>query len=884
VPHSNARAASFEVHLGEQRHEIPYSHDFRIDLARDGSIDGEGNQKLLSGFWLPISVDKRLIGTTCQLSIALKLSSGDSHALVRQNISFKRRPANILNGQLAKRIVPKVAVCMTTFEPDLRLFERQVRSLREQTFRDWICFVQDDCSRLETFHQIERLCHEDPRFIVMRNEQNLGFYRNFERCLSCVPSEIEFVALCDQDDYWYPNKLAQTLDRFSDGVELVYSDMRLVNRDGAVLSDTYWHNRRNNFSDFEALMVTNTVTGAASMLRSSTLQKALPFPEPVGTVFHDHWLACVAMVAGRLEYIDQPLYDYTQHDGNILGHSEIREASLKGELLKVVKVMGQPSRLYNALMSTMDRYYEDYRRLALYGQVLDLRFAHIEASKRKAIHLFSDRLRNAFDLALGGPASEERRQTTGNADVDLGISILAHKVVRPALPPLVASLNLARSAKASLSAAAQATRDFARGTGENGGWRELGMRALLKDKARSVVRALAPAASPSKEASYFEASAARLPLSALPVYSVPRTQPRINLVVDTFGADWSAGGQGAALLFAALLAERKQCDLRVISRGSRGNPSQLAGWLEQAKIAPPANIELQALGRHNPRLDLDLGSNELFLTTSWRTTASVRRTAAASRIIYLVHEDERLQHPSGDEHLRCSEALNDGDIALLVDSRLLFDQLAQSQVLRFAERAVWFEPAVAGELYFAEHARSGRSKNRFFFDARPHEPSALFERGIEAIRAAIAADVLSPKKWELHLAGRDIPRTTLAGSIQPAIHENMGTRAHAGLMRSSDLGLCLAYTAHPGNSVLQLAATGAVCVTNRFGLKQSLDSYSKNIICADVEVPALVAAIADGVRLAEDRPTRAANQNESRIPRDWRESFATALDRLADRV
>ena len=65
----------------------------------------------------------------------------------------------------------------------------------------------------------------------------------------------------------------------------------------------------------------NTVTGAASMFRRDLLDDALPLPSAPGPVYHDHWLALVALARGEIRYIDAPLYDYVQHERAFLGHS-----------------------------------------------------------------------------------------------------------------------------------------------------------------------------------------------------------------------------------------------------------------------------------------------------------------------------------------------------------------------------------------------------------------------------------------------------------------------------------------------------------------------------------------------------------------------------------
>ncbi len=215
----------------------------------------------------------------------------------------------------------EIAVCMATFDPDPRLFERQVASIREQDRGDWICLIGDDGSSPESLAAIRAVLDGDERFRLHAFPQRLGFYRNFERALGLVPAEARMVAFCDQDDRWHPQKLGTLATALRPGVNLAYSDMRIVDSEGMVVSDTYWTRRRNNSTDLLSLLIANTVSGAASLFRRELLEYALPFPELGPGGFHDHWIALVALALGDLAYVEAPLLDYVQHDAASIGHS-----------------------------------------------------------------------------------------------------------------------------------------------------------------------------------------------------------------------------------------------------------------------------------------------------------------------------------------------------------------------------------------------------------------------------------------------------------------------------------------------------------------------------------------------------------------------------------
>lgn len=215
---------------------------------------------------------------------------------------------------------PLVAICLATYDPPLDLLELQLASIAAQTHRDFVCVVSDDASPAPKVEALLRLTAGDPRFQVFRNERRLGFRGNFEACLARVPEGAQFVALADQDDRWYPGKLERCLAAFQPSVELVYSDVRVVTRDGRVVSDTFWTWRRNDPGDLGALLLLNAVPGAASVFRAGLLELVLPFPAATATPFHDHWIACVALAHGALAHVPAPLQDYRQHAGNALGH------------------------------------------------------------------------------------------------------------------------------------------------------------------------------------------------------------------------------------------------------------------------------------------------------------------------------------------------------------------------------------------------------------------------------------------------------------------------------------------------------------------------------------------------------------------------------------
>lgn len=317
-----------------------------------------------SGFWGILPLPPGL--PAGEYPLRLETDVGEGAQLGRIAVASSLPPPRAL-----PRPAPTVALCMATYNPPVDLLRRQVQSIRDQTHESWVCLISDDCSAPERFAALQEAVGSDSRFVVSRSSSRLGFYLNFERALAMVPPGVSYVALADQDDYWYPDKLDVLLAGIGDA-QLVYSDARIVSRDGAEIAPTYWSRRRKNHEDLESLLVANCVTGAASLFRRELLERALPFPPRQFAHYHDHWIGLVARMVGRIEYIDRPLYDYVQHGRAALGHAAAtRIPTLSERLSKLGTDQRERVRFYRAT------YFRDVQRLMAFALILRLRAGEV---------------------------------------------------------------------------------------------------------------------------------------------------------------------------------------------------------------------------------------------------------------------------------------------------------------------------------------------------------------------------------------------------------------------------------------------------------------------------------------------------------------------------
>jgi Glycosyl transferase family 2 len=266
-----------------------------------------------SGFWATVALPARSAPGTISIDAAVTLADGTQAAVELGWIEVVKRDT------APEAKAGRIAVAMATFEPDPKLFRVQIESLRAQTDADWRCLISDGGSSAERFELMQQTLDGDPRFTLSRAPERLGPYRNFERALTlAAASGAGLIALSDQDDRWYPEKLA-TLRATLGDAQLVYSDQRVITADGRPQRASLWEGRRRDSENLASMLIANSVPGAAALFGRELAERALPFPDAPGPPYHDHWLALVALASGRIAYVDQPLYDYVQHPAAVTG-------------------------------------------------------------------------------------------------------------------------------------------------------------------------------------------------------------------------------------------------------------------------------------------------------------------------------------------------------------------------------------------------------------------------------------------------------------------------------------------------------------------------------------------------------------------------------------
>jgi len=210
---------------------------------------------------------------------------------------------------LIERVSLRISIAMATYN-GASLLQRQLDSFLSQTRQPDELVVCDDGSSDDTLTILERFRQTAPFVVrIHQNEANLGFTKNFERALSKCTGDLIF--LSDQDDIWFPDKLA-----FVAKIFLENPDKLLVIHDGRLVDEHLVAHGATKFSQITAAYGSpdSVVMGALTAVRKELL--AYSFPIPDGMKGHDVWLHNIAGLLDSRCVINKELQLIVRHSAN----------------------------------------------------------------------------------------------------------------------------------------------------------------------------------------------------------------------------------------------------------------------------------------------------------------------------------------------------------------------------------------------------------------------------------------------------------------------------------------------------------------------------------------------------------------------------------------
>ena len=211
-----------------------------------------------------------------------------------------------------------ISIAMATYNGEKFLLQ-QLQSLSKQTLLPAELIVCDDASGDATVEIIKRFSETAPFPVkLVVNEQRLGWRGNFLKAASLCTSE--YIAFCDQDDIWLPEKLAIVQSQIEKNrPTLLQHGYLIIDSAGAIISGpiTYEHLQRN--APWVHSYGLNQVFHRSLVEFFDLWELSRDHFHANERMAHDQFVFFLSSLLGETVTINDVLLHYRQHGNNAVG-------------------------------------------------------------------------------------------------------------------------------------------------------------------------------------------------------------------------------------------------------------------------------------------------------------------------------------------------------------------------------------------------------------------------------------------------------------------------------------------------------------------------------------------------------------------------------------
>lgn len=216
----------------------------------------------------------------------------------------------------------KINVLMSTYNGE-QFLDEQINSILNQeisTVAEVNLIVRDDGSSDKTTEILEKYKEEGK--LVWYKGENLRVAKSFWHLLCNCP-EADYYAFCDQDDFWFPTKLARAVKTIEchsarDNPFLYCGEVAVTDKDLNVITDKLMPSKHT--TDFAHSLTSSLAPGCTFVFNDAARKQLIRYDmEKHYPLIHD-WLAhkIIAML-GTVVFDNEPCMYYRQHGNNVIG-------------------------------------------------------------------------------------------------------------------------------------------------------------------------------------------------------------------------------------------------------------------------------------------------------------------------------------------------------------------------------------------------------------------------------------------------------------------------------------------------------------------------------------------------------------------------------------
>lgn len=227
-----------------------------------------------------------------------------------------------------------VSVALATYNGE-KFLKLQLDSLLNSTRQPDEVVIIDDCSTDGTAEFLKRyIAEHNLTWNFEVSTSNSGYKRNFYNCLEKCTGDVIF--LCDQDDLWYSEKIAEITAIFENDPQVlgVNTSFDMIDANGDMLVP-FGDGKRNTANhslikfgihqgkiaaiDLKTILQYNISPGCTCAFKSAVVKEYLKTSKCM--IPHDWELNIIAASMGGLRFYNKSFIGYRQHGNNAIGLS-----------------------------------------------------------------------------------------------------------------------------------------------------------------------------------------------------------------------------------------------------------------------------------------------------------------------------------------------------------------------------------------------------------------------------------------------------------------------------------------------------------------------------------------------------------------------------------
>lgn len=206
--------------------------------------------------------------------------------------------------------MPKISVIIPAYNR-ANLLPRTIKSVLDQTFKDFELIVIDDGSTDNTKEVVEQFVHDDGRIKYLHQKNSGGAAGPKNSAITHCSGK--YIAYLDHDDEWFPEKLEKQYDFFerssSKNLGLVSCNVLIINKDKGMEGV----HRMSKYKSVEDLLLRGgdyAFSNSSIMIPRTVIDKVGPRDESL-KIFEDQDLFIRIALAGyTLDFVDDVLIKY----------------------------------------------------------------------------------------------------------------------------------------------------------------------------------------------------------------------------------------------------------------------------------------------------------------------------------------------------------------------------------------------------------------------------------------------------------------------------------------------------------------------------------------------------------------------------------------------